>query len=255
MGLSPDGNLSPVHPVVRAARPRWQSAQAHTVVVPGELEPRRPPKVTGREDEGPKDRLTLRRRARRQVEHDDAVLSSTATDSLRFFSAKSLTAVLALSRRAGPFPSPVPPGPGGAGGPRCCSGRLLRPPAIHGQGDGQLRASAVAARHGRIVQVELDALPPDVLRALFTDALAPFVDRSRFAAVVARENAERTALAVLHHICTTSEAQSAVTVGNYGQAVKAPHQHLCQFAQVDRTPDDDVWEIMVNSPDATFNEP
>ncbi len=36
------------------------------------------------------------------------------------------------------------------------------------------RAAAFVARHGRLIQVELDALPPDVLRALFTAALAEY---------------------------------------------------------------------------------
>jgi len=69
------------------------------------------------------------------------------------------------------------------------------PPAMGKATDS--RASSFAARHGRLVQVELDALPPDVLRALFADALTPYVDRSTFAAVVAREEAERAALAAL----------------------------------------------------------
>lgn len=56
------------------------------------------------------------------------------------------------------------------------------------------RSSAFVSRHGRLVQVELDALPPDVLRGLFEDALAEFWDTSAYEASVARENAEREEL-------------------------------------------------------------
>ncbi|MPZ18113.1 MAG: hypothetical protein GEV06_09405 [Luteitalea sp.] len=56
------------------------------------------------------------------------------------------------------------------------------------------RAKGFIARHGALMQVEVDALPPDVLRALFEAAVAPFVDASQVAAVIARETRERTAL-------------------------------------------------------------
>lgn len=49
------------------------------------------------------------------------------------------------------------------------------------------RAGAFVARHGALVQVELDALPPQTLRALFTDALTPFWDVSAYDAVLRRE--------------------------------------------------------------------
>ena len=42
------------------------------------------------------------------------------------------------------------------------------------------RAAGFVARHGELVQVELDALPPDVLRDLFETALAEFWDESEF---------------------------------------------------------------------------
>jgi len=57
------------------------------------------------------------------------------------------------------------------------------------------RAGRFVARHGALVQVELDALPPDVLRSLYQDALAPWWDVSAFDEAVARERAERTELA------------------------------------------------------------
>ena len=42
------------------------------------------------------------------------------------------------------------------------------------------RAGRFIARHGQLVQVELDALPPDVLRTLYADALAQFWDVSAY---------------------------------------------------------------------------
>ena len=56
------------------------------------------------------------------------------------------------------------------------------------------RASAFLARHGRLVQVELDALPPDVLRDLYATAMDRFWDVSEYEAVLARELAERDKL-------------------------------------------------------------
>lgn len=58
------------------------------------------------------------------------------------------------------------------------------------------RAASFVARHGRLVQVELDALPPDVLRGVFADAIARFWDEDAFDAAVERENADRRALGV-----------------------------------------------------------
>jgi len=56
------------------------------------------------------------------------------------------------------------------------------------------RAAAFVARHGELVQVEVDALPPETLRDLFAEAVEPFWDVSAFEAVLAREQAERVAL-------------------------------------------------------------
>lgn len=53
------------------------------------------------------------------------------------------------------------------------------------------RADAFTARHGELVQVELDALDPNDLRTLFTDALDEFWDTSAFETVTAREDQER----------------------------------------------------------------
>jgi hypothetical protein len=50
------------------------------------------------------------------------------------------------------------------------------------------------ARHGQLVQVELDALPPDVLRGLYQDAINAFWDRAKYEVVLEREERERQAL-------------------------------------------------------------
>lgn len=57
------------------------------------------------------------------------------------------------------------------------------------------RAAGFIAKHGRLVQVELDALPPDVLRGLYADALAEWWDSAAYDDVVRRERAEREVLA------------------------------------------------------------
>lgn len=56
------------------------------------------------------------------------------------------------------------------------------------------RAAASASRHGRLVQVELEALDPATLRELYADAIESFVDESMVARVVAQEEAERATL-------------------------------------------------------------
>lgn len=56
------------------------------------------------------------------------------------------------------------------------------------------RSAAFAARHGRLVQVELDALPPDVLRELFEAEVAARWDASLFGTSVERERLDRKAL-------------------------------------------------------------
>lgn len=56
------------------------------------------------------------------------------------------------------------------------------------------RAPAFIARHGRLFQVEVEALDPNDLEALFREAVAPFVDTTTLARVTAREAAERASL-------------------------------------------------------------
>jgi hypothetical protein len=56
------------------------------------------------------------------------------------------------------------------------------------------RAAGFIARHGHLVQVELDALPPDVLRELFTTAIAEFWETAKYKKALVREAAERRTL-------------------------------------------------------------
>lgn len=57
------------------------------------------------------------------------------------------------------------------------------------------RAAGFVERHGRLVQVELDALPPEELRALYQRALDPFWDVSAYQRVLDAERADRDYLA------------------------------------------------------------
>jgi hypothetical protein len=56
------------------------------------------------------------------------------------------------------------------------------------------RSAAFLARHGQLVQVELDALPPDTLRDLYRDAVADYWDDDAYASVLAAEADERQQL-------------------------------------------------------------
>jgi hypothetical protein len=56
------------------------------------------------------------------------------------------------------------------------------------------RAASFVRTHGKLVQVELDALPPNVLKDLYTDAIAPYLDMSTYRKVLRREKKERTSL-------------------------------------------------------------
>jgi hypothetical protein len=56
------------------------------------------------------------------------------------------------------------------------------------------RAQGFIDRHGELVQVELDALDPDDLHELYTDALGGYWDTSAYDAVLARESDERDVL-------------------------------------------------------------
>jgi len=53
------------------------------------------------------------------------------------------------------------------------------------------RAAGFVARHGRLVQVEVDALPPDVLRDIYTDALGPWWDDDALTRVLDEERRQR----------------------------------------------------------------
>lgn len=56
------------------------------------------------------------------------------------------------------------------------------------------RARGFIERHGQLVQVELDALPPETLRDLYQDALAEFWDESAYETALVREEEERAML-------------------------------------------------------------
>jgi hypothetical protein len=53
------------------------------------------------------------------------------------------------------------------------------------------RAAGFISRHGSLMQVELDALDPAVLRQLYADAISGFWDTSTYAAVVELERQQR----------------------------------------------------------------
>lgn len=56
------------------------------------------------------------------------------------------------------------------------------------------RAAGFIARHGRLVQVELDALPPNILRRLYADAIAEFWNAEAHQHALARERDDRRVL-------------------------------------------------------------
>jgi hypothetical protein len=53
------------------------------------------------------------------------------------------------------------------------------------------RAAGFIYRHGSLMQVELDALDPTVMRQLYADAISEFWDESVYAAVVEAERQQR----------------------------------------------------------------
>ncbi len=65
------------------------------------------------------------------------------------------------------------------------------------------RSEAFEAKHGRLVQVELDALSPDQLQRLYAMAIARFWDDSTYEAVLDREAEDYT---VLHRIAEGMES-------------------------------------------------
>jgi hypothetical protein len=59
------------------------------------------------------------------------------------------------------------------------------------------RAAAFAARHGALVQVEVEAIAPDVLRRLYADAIERWFDVPKYEVVLAGEAVERDRLEAL----------------------------------------------------------
>jgi hypothetical protein len=66
------------------------------------------------------------------------------------------------------------------------------PPAMGKATDS--RAQAFIDRHGELVQVELDALPPDILQGLYRDQINEYFDHDVWQAVVEQEAEERDSL-------------------------------------------------------------
>jgi hypothetical protein len=56
------------------------------------------------------------------------------------------------------------------------------------------RAAGFVRRHGSLMQVELDALPPDILRGLFQDAIDAVWDDAAYQTSIARERKERDSI-------------------------------------------------------------
>jgi hypothetical protein len=56
---------------------------------------------------------------------------------------------------------------------------------------GSPRAAGFVAEHGELVQVELDALPPETLEVLYQDAIDEWLDEHALAAVIDREDDDR----------------------------------------------------------------
>ena len=56
------------------------------------------------------------------------------------------------------------------------------------------RAAQFIKKHGKLVQVELDAIPPDILRDLYWQAISEVFDMSTWEQVIKREEMERKML-------------------------------------------------------------
>jgi hypothetical protein len=67
------------------------------------------------------------------------------------------------------------------------------PPAMGKASD--TRAAEFVARHGELIQVELDALPPNDLQRLYSEAIMEYWDDKAHKSVMAKEKKERDSLA------------------------------------------------------------
>lgn len=56
------------------------------------------------------------------------------------------------------------------------------------------RAAGFIAEHGELIQVELDALPPDILQGLYAQALRRYWNPEAYDAIMAKEEADRETL-------------------------------------------------------------
>jgi hypothetical protein len=56
------------------------------------------------------------------------------------------------------------------------------------------RAAAFVARHGKLIQVEVEALPPETLKRPYDQAIEPFLNRAAYEMVLTAERVDRQAL-------------------------------------------------------------
>lgn len=92
---------------------------------------------------------------------------------------QSLSKYTAAARREGTFPPLIDR-----------TRQILQPRAFTGPDD----AKKFTEKYGRLVQVELDALEPPVLRGLYLEAVTQFFDVSKYEESCRQEEAERTVL-------------------------------------------------------------
>ncbi len=69
------------------------------------------------------------------------------------------------------------------------------------------RAASFVERHGELLQVELDALPPETLRAVYEEALALYWDDDAYRRTLKREAAERDTLSKV--VASTSRGRGS----------------------------------------------
>ena len=80
------------------------------------------------------------------------------------------------------------------------------------------RKTGFIERFGELVQVELDALPPDVLRGLFQDQIDALWNWTAYQQVIGREEDERLVLEVMPAMIeTVEEARDDMRAGRVDQ--------------------------------------
>ena len=83
----------------------------------------------------------------------------------------------------------------------CWRGIVERLTAPHHGVEGKLTRTpgryAFQAKYGRLFQIEIDALPPDVLQTMVLDAIEDHFDRETYESILEDESAEHALLAEL----------------------------------------------------------